>query len=90
MDEPRRRDNPNLDYVLVDAARTVARLRDEGKVVLLHCVAAYSRTPTVAAAYAMAARGIHAAPPWTTSCRCCRRRARIQDSSTRWLASSPS
>lgn len=53
MDEPRRRDNPNLDFVLVDAARTIARLRDEGKVVLLQCVASYSRTPTVAAAYAM-------------------------------------
>lgn len=53
MDEPSRRDNPNVDFVLVDAARTVARLRDEGKVVFLHCVAAYSRTPTVAVAYAM-------------------------------------
>lgn len=53
MDEPSRRDNPNLDHVLVDAAKTVAALRDEGKVVLLHCVAAFSRTPTVATAYSM-------------------------------------
>lgn len=37
----------------MDAARTVARLRDEGKVVFLHCVASYSRTPTVGVAYAM-------------------------------------
>lgn len=40
-------------YVLTDAARTVARLRDEGKRVLPHCVAAHSRTLTVGIAYAM-------------------------------------
>lgn len=45
--------NPNLDAVLIDAAKTVQSLREEGKTVLLHCVAAYSRTPTVAIAYAM-------------------------------------
>jgi ADP-ribosyl-[dinitrogen reductase] hydrolase len=45
--------NPNLDFVLADAARTIAALRDEGHQVLVHCVAAQSRTPTVAAAYAM-------------------------------------
>lgn len=45
--------NPNLDFVIADAARLVADLRDEGKVVLLHCVAAHSRTPTVGIAYAM-------------------------------------
>jgi ADP-ribosylglycohydrolase/protein-tyrosine phosphatase len=53
MDEPDPAHNPNLDYVLGDAARTIAQLRDEGKTVLLHCVAAHSRTPTVAIAYAM-------------------------------------
>lgn len=47
MDEPEPDQNPNLDYVLVDAANAVAALRDEGKKVLLHCVAAHSRTPTV-------------------------------------------
>ncbi|WP_082495487.1 ADP-ribosylglycohydrolase family protein [Aeromicrobium sp. Leaf291] len=45
--------NPNLDFVIVDAARTVAALRAEGKRVLLHCVASHSRTPTVAIAYAL-------------------------------------
>ena len=45
--------NPNLDFILADAARTIATLRDEGHQVLVHCVAAQSRTPTVAAAYAM-------------------------------------
>ncbi|KHL18315.1 ADP-ribosylglycohydrolase [Mumia flava] len=46
------RDNPNLEYVIDDAARTVLDLRDEGHTVLLHCVAGQSRTPTVAARYA--------------------------------------
>ena len=53
MDEPEPSDNPNLDYVLVDAARAIAALRDEGKTVLLHCVASHSRTPTVGVAYSM-------------------------------------
>jgi ADP-ribosylglycohydrolase len=46
-------DNPNLEYVIDQAARTIGRLRDEGETVLLHCVAAHSRTPTVAARYAV-------------------------------------
>ena len=44
--------NPNLAFVLDDAARTVQTLRAEGKRVLLHCVQGRSRTPTVAARYA--------------------------------------
>lgn len=51
--------NPNLDFVLDDAARTIAALRGEGHKVLLHCVAAQSRTPAVAAAYSML-RGVPA------------------------------
>jgi protein-tyrosine phosphatase len=43
--------NPHLDFVIDDAARTVQVLRDEGRTVFLHCVAAHSRTPTVAARY---------------------------------------
>ncbi len=43
--------NPNLEFILRDVATTVAQCRDEGKSVLLHCVRAESRTPTVAAAY---------------------------------------
>ncbi|WP_460811464.1 ADP-ribosylglycohydrolase family protein [Nocardioides salsibiostraticola] len=53
MDEPDPAANPNLDYVLADAARTLAGLRAEGEIVLLHCVAAHSRTPTVGIAYAV-------------------------------------
>jgi protein-tyrosine phosphatase len=64
-------DNPNLDFVIDDAARTVLRLRDEGKRVYLHCVAAHSRTPTVATRVAVldgtpldeALEGVRAALP---------------------------
>lgn len=46
-------ENPHLEFVLDDAARAVATLRDEGRRVLLHCVHGQSRTPTVAARYAV-------------------------------------
>ena len=46
-------ENPHLEFVLTEAADAVAALRAEGKTVLLHCVQAQSRTPTVAALYAM-------------------------------------
>lgn len=49
------RDNPHLGFVIDDAARTVMRLRASGKQVYLHCVAAHSRTPTVATRVAMLA-----------------------------------
>lgn len=48
----------HLDYVLTQAADMVATLRAEGHTVLLHCVQAYSRTPTVAALYAARHRGV--------------------------------
>lgn len=57
IDRPEPAENPNLAFVIDDSARTVQALRDEGHVVLLHCVAAQSRTPTVAIAYALL-RGI--------------------------------
>lgn len=53
MDEADPQENPNLDHVLWDAASTVATLRQEGKTVLIHCVAAHSRTPAVGIAYAV-------------------------------------
>jgi ADP-ribosylglycohydrolase len=43
--------NPNLDFVLRDAAKTIADLRAEGKKVFVHCVAAHNRTPSVGALY---------------------------------------
>ena len=51
IDEPDRDNNPNLDFVLTDAAAAVTALRAEGKTVLLHCVQAQSRTPAVAVLY---------------------------------------
>jgi predicted protein tyrosine phosphatase len=51
IDEADPAKNPNLDFVLSDAAAAVAALRAEGKTVLLHCVQAQSRTPAVAALY---------------------------------------
>ncbi|MFE1166521.1 protein phosphatase [Nocardiopsis sp. NPDC058789] len=52
--------NPNLHFTLDEAASAVAALRAEGKRVLLHCWAGASRTPAVAARYAVATLG---APP---------------------------
>ena len=50
--------NPHAELTLRDAASAVAQLRSEGKNVLLHCVAAQSRTPSVAALYARDHLGI--------------------------------
>jgi hypothetical protein len=41
--------NNNRDFVLTDTVRLIEQLRSEGRNVFLHCVAAQSRTPTVAA-----------------------------------------
>lgn len=53
IDSPDLAENPNLDFVIQDAALTVQALRAQGKRVFLHCVRAESRTPTVAIAYAL-------------------------------------
>lgn len=45
--------NPNLEFLLDDAASTIRTLRAEGKTVLLHCVQGLSRTPSVAARYSV-------------------------------------
>lgn len=55
-DEPEA--NANLDLVLRDTVDAIAALRVDGKTVLLHCVAAQSRTPSVAALYAALHRGV--------------------------------
>lgn len=46
-------ENPHLDFVLSEAASTVKTLRDEGKRVFVHCVAAQARTPAVGIAYSL-------------------------------------
>jgi ADP-ribosyl-[dinitrogen reductase] hydrolase len=43
--------NPHLEFVFDDTVAAIAALRAEGKTVLLHCVQAQSRTPTLAALY---------------------------------------
>lgn len=53
MDSEDPADNADLGFILRDAADAVRGLRAEGKTVLLHCVAAHQRTPTVAVAYAV-------------------------------------
>jgi ADP-ribosyl-[dinitrogen reductase] hydrolase len=50
-------ENPNLDFVLGDTVAVIEELRAAGHVVLVHCVAACSRTPTIGALYAMRRTG---------------------------------
>ena len=45
--------NPNLGFVLDDAVAAVQAFRAEGRTVLLHCVQAQSRTPTIGALYSV-------------------------------------
>ncbi|WP_295689186.1 ADP-ribosylglycohydrolase family protein [uncultured Brevibacterium sp.] len=58
VDSNRGSDNAHLDFVLAEAADMVARMRAEGRTVLLHCVQSYSRTPTVGALYSAVHRGV--------------------------------
>ena len=51
-------ENPNLGFVLDDAVAAVEAFRAEGRTVLVHCVQAHSRTPTIGALYAIRAYGI--------------------------------
>jgi ADP-ribosyl-[dinitrogen reductase] hydrolase len=53
-------ENPHLEYVLLDTVRLIEQLRAEGRTVLVHCVGAYSRTPTVGALYGARLRNIGA------------------------------
>lgn len=50
-------ENQNLDFVLHDTVTAIEELRAAGHVVLVHCVAAYSRTPAIGALYAMRRTG---------------------------------
>ncbi|QYF91081.1 ADP-ribosylglycohydrolase family protein [Arthrobacter sp. PAMC25284] len=58
IDSPIEKDNAHAAFALRDAAAAVERFRAEGKTVLLHCVRAESRTPTVAALYGARVAGI--------------------------------
>jgi ADP-ribosylglycohydrolase/predicted protein tyrosine phosphatase len=58
IDEVDPRANPNLAFVLEDTVDAIAALRAEGRTVLVHCVRAISRTPTIGALYAARHRGV--------------------------------
>ena len=51
-------ENDNLDFVLVDTVRAIEQLRAQGRTVFVHCVQAYSRTPTIGALYGARKRGV--------------------------------
>jgi ADP-ribosyl-[dinitrogen reductase] hydrolase len=51
IDEAHESFNPHLEFVFDDTVQAIADLRAEGRTVLLHCVQAQSRTPTLAALY---------------------------------------
>lgn len=57
--------NANLDFVLKDAADTIAALRAEGKQVFVHCAEARSRTASVAALYSVRHCGIAITEAWS-------------------------
>jgi ADP-ribosylglycohydrolase/protein-tyrosine phosphatase len=58
IDRPERDENPHLDFVLLDTVGVIERFRREGRTVLVHCVGAYSRTPTMGALYGARLRDI--------------------------------
>lgn len=58
IDRPEFDENPHLDFVLLDAVRMVEQFRRDGLTVLVHCVGAYSRTPTIGALYGARLRGV--------------------------------
>lgn len=61
-------ENVNLDFVLLDTVRVVEQLRKGGRTVLIHCVQAQSRTPTVAALYGARLRSIGVAEALADVC----------------------
>ena len=60
--------NDNLEFVLLDTVRAVEQLRQEARTVLIHCVQAQSRTPTIAALYGARLRGMSIAEALADVC----------------------
>lgn len=58
IDRPDLDENPNLRFVLGGTVDAIAALRAEGRTVLVHCVQAHSRTPTVGVLYATRHLGV--------------------------------
>lgn len=50
-------DNDHVDFVLLDTVQAIEQLRAEGRTVFVHCVQAYSRTPTIGALYGARKQG---------------------------------
>ena len=67
IDRPERDENPHLDFVLLDTVGVIERFRREGRTVLVHCVGAYSRTPTMGALYGARLRASAATTRFVTS-----------------------
>lgn len=51
-------ENPHLEFVARDTVDLIARLRDAGETVYVHCVQARSRTPFIAAMYTARVSGV--------------------------------
>lgn len=62
IDREGENENANLDFVLLDTVRAIEQLRAEGRTVFVHCVQAYSRTPTIGALYGARRNGVHIDP----------------------------
>jgi len=60
IDRTEHDENPHLDYVLLETVRAIEGLRSQGHTVLVHCVGAYSRTPTMGSLYGLRLRGVDA------------------------------
>ena len=74
-------ENAHLDFVLLDTVRAVEQLRAEGRTVFVHCVQAYSRTPTIAALYGARKRGASTSTRRCATCwRYCRTPTRTPNS----------
>lgn len=56
--------NLDTEFVLTDAANTIAALRAENKKVVIHCVAAHNRTPAAAIAFSILHKDIDFDQAW--------------------------
>lgn len=54
-------ENPNLEFLLVDATAAIQQLVDDGRHIFVHCVQAQNRTPTLAAMWLSHSGGVSAA-----------------------------
>ena len=60
IDSAAPQENPHLSFVAQDTVDLIARLREAGETVYVHCVQAHSRTPFIAALYTARVTGVSA------------------------------